>query len=59
MLSTDSRFFGSEVVEPSGYLHSLFSVSTAFFVALLVVIQKVLPLNHKDVGICCNKRPNV
>ena len=27
MLSTDSQFFGSEVVEPSGYLHSLFSVS--------------------------------
>ena len=26
---------------------------------LLVVIQKVLPLNHKDVGMRCNEGPNV
>ena len=31
----------------------------AFFIALLVVIQKVLPLNHKDIGMRCNGAPTV
>ena len=30
-----------------------------FLIALLVVIEKVLPLNHKDVGMRCNEGPNV
>ena len=34
-------------------------LNAAFFVALLVVIQKVLPLNHKDVGMRDNEDPNV
>ena len=55
-LSTDIKFFGVEVVEQVICIHF---VSTAFFVALLVVIHKVLPLNDKDVGMCCNEGPNI
>ena len=57
MLSTDTRFFGGKVVERSGILYTF--LCAAFFVALLVVIQKVLTLNHKDVGMRCNRGPNV
>ena len=34
-------------------------LSVAFFVARLVVIQKILPSNHKDVGMRCNEGPSV
>ena len=34
-------------------------LGAAFFVALLVVIQKVLPLNHKDAGMHFNEGSNV
>ena len=57
MLLTDIKFFGAEVVESSGYLFVYTFLSAAFFVALLIVIQKVLPLNHKDVGMRCNEVP--
>ena len=59
MLLTDTRVFGAEVVERSGYRFVYTFRSAAFFVALLVVIQKVLPLDQKDAGIRCNEGPNV
>ena len=34
-------------------------LSAAFFIALLVIIQKVLPLDHKGVGERCNEGLNV
>ena len=33
--------------------------SAAVFAARLAVIQKCLPLSHKDVGMRCNEGPNV
>ena len=58
MLSTDTKFLGAEVVDRSGLFVYTF-LSAAFFDAFLVVIQKVLPLNHKDVRMRCNEGPNV
>ena len=46
MLSIDIRLFGAEFVK---------ILSVVFFVALLVVIQKVLQLNHKDDSMRCNE----
>ena len=58
MLSTDTRFFGAKFVERSGYLYTPFSV-LYFSLLFWVVLQKVLPLSHKDVAMRCNEGPNV
>ena len=59
ILLTDIRFPAAEVVECPSYLFVYTFLSAAFFVALSVVIQKVSPLNQKDVGMRCNEGPNV
>ena len=56
MLSTDTRFLGAEWNVQVICIHFL---SIACSPALLVVIQKVLTLNHKDVGMRGNEGPKV
>ena len=50
MLSTDTRIFGAEVVERSGYLYTLF---------LVLHFLLLFWLNYKDVRMCYNEGHNV
>ena len=51
--SLEQKFWNVQVICIRTFLRA------TFFVTPLVVIQKVLPLNHKDVGMHCNEGSNV